>query len=1597
MEKSTLKKGGIVLLGAMTLFGTGILSWADVTEQVNPPIEKDKPGWTVVEKGVFSTTDNEKKLAEDLRNYEKVDLKQAAKPSHDVIGRYCSMFDFSNLGVDLLPGLAVNFANTSGGEVVNGIYQNWTYDEVKNHEPIKQASVFKVGLDEEGSKYGLGIYPDYASNARVEFVYSTRGLTDVNRIQVKLNSYGNQDEITVSRTYTAKAAIYNLDGSKVKDLEYGDIYVADNTHVGQPKEWSIQTSNVTTKENLQVGDLDNKIIRVVITSKKPEQIGDKNTDITEPLLVISDVHIDFNRPEVTLDAPTKDEVLQAGAGRTGSCNEQTLETTVKFWNSLDMTELGLKNRSEIYPKEGNQLSEKLRFEGERPTFYEVSAAHPFRLHTMTISDMNDQTKVSAKAFNLEELAQDGIIGKDVVKFKTGGELAGKDSLITYRIPREYFVKVNQEYDEYKVSMTYAFEPLTVDTFEDEYIKATTSARSTDTATVVLKGNSIPTFKAVDELTFTKYREVQYADAIEFTNLPKFKGVDGGFYMQHDTKADKDATQRYDDDVVQIGWRVVKDGKVYFIRQKDSVHILPAVAKADKYEIYNYDEINWNLNTSIVLEDAIFPDKPVEGSLRIIDCTGNLAATSVHPVYRCVRKDVNISNSESLNPIEKFTLADGLTYQPTSEYSYTGADLKAGKAGAVYEDLIVAKCAQAFIWYRFEGDSTALGGAMLAGAIDKLDLNTGRVDHYFSGYHTQALGDARMKSREHTIRIFAGENVQKDENGIAVIKVFKEKFNIDLWAHDATNDQNWFPADGISNKDDSYEQTKNGFFFTYNAKQQYVTASWDATSTANDAGEKWRGQNVTDTLYIRVDLSTPAMQAALKEDGIPVQVVYSPYDERYTFLEGLHDLIDHKDLPFWANTLNHVAQFGIVTGNAYNEFYTVGSTSKGLITTMITDRSIASYANFADFVNNRFGDLPNGNIHGIYKDYYAKDHGSYYVGSECLNGIQRDHNFIIAGLNLINDVDLYTYAAAPGAFTLNVMPILGTVSEDGKTLTPNEYGEALFVVSSEFAPKAEDKDAAVVENITVNKDLVAMNYLKDTVVIKPVQTAGHDSVFVYDLDKENHGTLRDGKLNLFNHYAAYRADSVETVIKGDVRVPELWLSSDKEGKEKIASIPFGEIVAGEEATQTIYVQGIDLPLSKDDPQLDGNVIDAVLPIITDGIYTSDEEIDILTAARENKAEDGSISGAIAKAVEITATPDVDDLCNTEGVFTIDGLCENLKQELALTYVPVLASDFAVDVVKTNGGRAEVTWEAVPGADFYTVQVGHTVVDPISENVFISQVLAENNSIKVTLKNGTGKDINKDIAINYFLELTGYDKDGNVVVEPEVIKGEAINPDVWVSEKAVTKVFDAELSADIIYEVRLCEYDTNRQIDIYTFDNTYSHLYRKTVDGGIILMNRGDFDTADWSTIKVEYPVADFEALATSAETTDTKVTVVEMAASSNYEVRVIAHSYCEKAQASRSALADIHTSIDEGGSGKVAFEGIEAPTANESINAAGVQVFGGQGVVTVQGAAGKVITVANVLGQTLANQVAASDNVTIAVPAGIVVVAVDGDATKVVVK
>ena len=77
----------------------------------------------------------------------------------------------------------------------------------------------------------------------------------------------------------------------------------------------------------------------------------------------------------------------------------------------------------------------------------------------------------------------------------------------------------------------------------------------------------------------------------------------------------------------------------------------------------------------------------------------------------------------------------------------------------------------------------------------------------------------------------------------------------------------------------------------------------------------------------------------------------------------------------------------------------------------------------------------------------------------------------------------------------------------------------------------------------------------------------------------------------------------------------------------------------------------------------------------------------------------------------------------------------------------------------------------------------------------------------------------------------------------------------------------------------------------------------------------------------------------------------------------------------------------------------APTSNDKIAAeSAISVIANDGTVTIQGAAGKSVVISNILGKVVAETVLSSDNATIAVPAGIVAVAVEGEAAvKVVVK
>ena len=74
------------------------------------------------------------------------------------------------------------------------------------------------------------------------------------------------------------------------------------------------------------------------------------------------------------------------------------------------------------------------------------------------------------------------------------------------------------------------------------------------------------------------------------------------------------------------------------------------------------------------------------------------------------------------------------------------------------------------------------------------------------------------------------------------------------------------------------------------------------------------------------------------------------------------------------------------------------------------------------------------------------------------------------------------------------------------------------------------------------------------------------------------------------------------------------------------------------------------------------------------------------------------------------------------------------------------------------------------------------------------------------------------------------------------------------------------------------------------------------------------------------------------------------------------------------------------------------TDNEEIATSEVAVIAGEGQVRIANAEGKKVVITNILGQTVANTVITSSNATIAAPAGVVVVAVEGEeAVKAIVK
>ena len=112
-----------------------------------------------------------------------------------------------------------------------------------------------------------------------------------------------------------------------------------------------------------------------------------------------------------------------------------------------------------------------------------------------------------------------------------------------------------------------------------------------------------------------------------------------------------------------------------------------------------------------------------------------------------------------------------------------------------------------------------------------------------------------------------------------------------------------------------------------------------------------------------------------------------------------------------------------------------------------------------------------------------------------------------------------------------------------------------------------------------------------------------------------------------------------------------------------------------------------------------------------------------------------------------------------------------------------------------------------------------------------------------------------------------------------------------------------------------------------------------------------------------------------------------------------HNGCVVLTDNKSSFANAKT----GGDGALIFnvenkENDELATDNEVIATSEVTVIAGNGNIQIANAAGKKVVITNILGQTVANTVITSSNATIAAPAGVVVVAVEGEeAVKAIVK
>lgn len=1703
MRKSTLVKGGsAALLCAMAFYGLSpMLNAAD------PDYANIKAPWYKTVNSVTQWEDEGGLVTESMMKLtERVNVHDHWIANSTSYGNYESLIDFTQMGAGVMNGVFATFLNvdpTSANyqKPFTGKYLEMDYSEIKNHEIMNTAEYMKF-TDEKGNT-GLGIYQNQNASARVDFVYSTKGLTGVESVELDVRAFGNTDLVNRKIDWTFDVYVYNLDGSFVSQMVSDRaIFTAKNHTIGERHlthvKASVSDADNQNPNSWQQGSLDNKIIIVMLRGAKsvedPE--SDTGSSDTEPLTVFTNARLAFTRPDVAFGAANT-KVFEAGAGRNTSCAPDTLVTNVEFWNTLYKNNYSKTNN--VYTdkfsaafRDGLYEADQDAAPQEELAYYELNVEYPFIADKMEVS----------KESNLAEV--DGWVSLDAMfeADKIGRKgTPGVDKKVTYLIPREYFVQTDATDDrdcKSSARFTYYFAPQEVKAFDkDDYIWSTITAEASDTARYALQGTSIPEYNELNDLHFDEYLDFKTAK-VSFKNLPYFNSFNNGREMDemhygelllvNQTKAPKHSTGRYDDDVNIKGWKIVytKDGK------KDSTYVpgryLPMTVQGHSYTDY----AAW-------LEEHGCPDCCIEdypevvgtdATVKVIDCSGNIYSNivSVNAIFKYHRGDVNIGDDESKYVNETYTINPALTYDASiaryfengntldgTTYTYSGQDLMDRKSDAVYSGPIKIFGNNTFVWFQ-DTDQSLLSHAMgvMSSELLKYFEKIDRKDFFFAPY--DEWDGYKYESRPHTVKVFATGLKPDVEGGtVASIKIFKEQFSKTEGIDDAVYHTNAFMF--------SAESLDFAKVYVKKGSQEKPIEEYNGAVFG-----KFIGMSVGDTLVYKVDLDDDYAVQYVEETGLDMTVKYVPYNDVNLVpivAESWNECFEGTP-----NIFHHVAQFGATTANnkGWNEFYTFGTTDRGLVTTMNADKVIGSYTSFYSFLTQQFGSCNTcggGNIPNeyslnsgsssenwvpapnfIYNEMFRKDYKTRYVNT-CYP--VRDGQFIIAGLNIVDPVDMEVFSNKKGAFEYEVT-VLGDMNGEayGRVdtvgtmvqISPNKYGEVLALVSAKFDPKDRNGLEMTIDTITSGseKGMWARYYAKDSIRLAPQQHGAdvekYNRVYFFDLDDYKHNlTVNDQRwadLGVWAPYGINVNDTLTAGIKGDVKVPEVWFSSDAAGKNKIDAFQFGVVNGGASKDSVFYIQGRDLPhygttVSGEESKIEQEInLLSASDLFTFGtnkakevkLFIREKSMELAATAEENPYTfkggendlvNNVLRGDVAAKIDVRATPNVEDLCDVENALSLSAVCD-VQKDLPLAFTAGLEMPYIKDMEPgdVGGSDARIKWTATPGAQYYQVAVGRFTPKYTSEDVFMSEVRADDASktIWVELFNATGDVIHRDNKVNYWLEVTKEYTDAAGKPQKEVTKVSVDNFELqgntqpidrnWGYAPIAHQMDNMELTTDITkpvkYTIRLMEgFQTDaHQIDIYLFDTPATWMVRKPVPG--MPINGGEFNTGDWRTEVGSLPTAYYEwqddinfdgEESFKVSATSTSIAVHNLIPQTAYTARVRAFNECVGGEEMIPSedYYDFATSKTATSTGDIYFDEADEhdPVSNESINTTDVTVLGGQGKVTILNAANKNVVISNVLGQTIANTTINSDNVTFNAPAGIVVVVVDGTTVKAVVK